>query len=44
MSDRMGRKAHYDEFVEHIHSLNIGMTREVLIPFDEEELPDFVKD
>ena len=44
MSDRMGRKANYDEWVEHIVSLNIGMTKEELIPFDKEELPNFVED
>ena len=40
----MGRKANYDEWVEHILSLNIGMTKEELILFDEEELPNFVED
>ena len=39
MSDRMGRKANYDEWADHILSLNIGMTKEELIPFDEVELP-----
>ena len=44
MSDRMGRKANYDEWVEHILSLNIGMTKKELIPFNEKEFPDFVED
>ena len=44
MSDRMGRKANYDEWVEHIFSLSIGMTKQELIPFDEEELSNFVED
>ena len=44
MSDRMGRKANYDEWVEHIFSLSIGMTKKELIPFDEEELSNFVEE
>ena len=44
MSNRIGRKANYDELAEHILSLNVGMTKEELIPFDEEESPDFVED
>ena len=40
----MVRKANYDEWAEHILNLNRGMTKEELIPFDEEELPDFVED
>tara|TARA_B100000242_G_C42801046_1_gene372585 strand:- start:1 stop:381 length:381 start_codon:yes stop_codon:yes gene_type:complete len=44
MRDRMGRKANYDEWVEHILSLNIEMTKEELIPFNEKELPNFVDD
>ena len=40
----MERKANYDEWVEHILSLNLGMTKEELVPFDEEELPNFVED
>ena len=40
----MGRKANYDEWVEHILSLDIGMTKEELIPFDEKELPNFLED
>ena len=44
MSNKMGREANYDEWAEHILSLNIGMTKEELIPFDEEELPNFVEE
>ena len=44
MSDWMGGKANYDEWVELILSLNIGMTKEGLIPFDEGELSNFVED
>jgi len=29
----MGRKANYDEWVEHILSLNIGMTKEEILNF-----------
>ena len=36
-SERLDRDATYDEWVEHILSLNIGMTREELIPYDEDE-------
>ena len=39
----MGRKANYDEWVEHILSLNIGMTKEELIPSDEEEFLYFLE-
>ena len=38
MSERLGRDATYDEWVEHILSLNIGMTRDDLVPFEETEL------
>ena len=44
MSDRMGNKANYGEWVERILSLNIGMTKKEPIPFDEEELSNFVED
>jgi len=43
MSDRLGRKATYEEWKHHILSLNIGMTEEDLQPFDETEMPDFVE-
>lgn len=36
MRSRLGRDATYEEWVEHILSLNIGMRREDLLPFDEE--------
>lgn len=36
LSKRLGRKATYDEWVEHILSLNIGMTKDDLVPFDED--------
>ena len=42
MIDRMGRKANYGEWVEHILSLNIGMTTDELVPFDKEKLPKFL--
>ena len=44
MRKRLGREATYDEWVEHNFSLNIGMTKDELIPFDEEELPNSVED
>ena len=44
MSDRIGNKANYGEWIERILSLNIGMTEEELIPFEEEELLNFVED
>ena len=37
MSDRMRGKANYDEWVEHIVSLNIGMTKEELLNFVEDQ-------
>ena len=40
----MGRKYDYDDWVEHTHSLNIGMTKEKLIMFDELDFPNFKKD
>ena len=40
----MGRKYNYDDWVEHIHRLNIGMTKDKLITFDEVDFPNFKKD
>ena len=40
----MERKANYDEWAEHILSLNIGMSEDEVTPFGEGELPNFVKD
>lgn len=34
MMDRMDREPTYDEWVDHILSLNIGMTRDDLVPFE----------
>ena len=37
----MGRKYNHDDWIEHIHSLNIEMTKDKLITFDEVDLPNF---
>lgn len=34
MSQRLEREATYDEWVQHILSLNIGMTKDDLVPFE----------
>lgn len=34
MMDRMDREPAYDEWVDHILSLNIGMTKDDLVPFE----------
>ena len=34
MMDRMDREPTYDEWVDHIMSLNIGMTKDDLVPFE----------
>ena len=40
----MGRKYNYNDWVEHIHRLNIEMTKDKLITFDEVDFPNFKKD
>ena len=40
----MGRKSNYDDKVEHIHSLNIRMTKDKLIMFDEVDFANFKED
>ena len=37
------KKYNYDDWVEHIHSLNIGMTKDKLITFDEVDFTNFNK-
>ena len=40
----MGRKYNYDDKVEHIHRLNIRMTKDELITFDEVDFANFKED
>ena len=40
----MGKKYNYDDCVKQIHKLNIGMTKDKLITFDELDFPNFKKD
>ena len=39
-----GKKNNYDDLVEYTHSLNIGITKDKLIMFDEVDFPNFKKD
>ena len=39
----MGRKYNYDDWVEHIHSLNIGMTKDKLVTCDELDFLNYKK-
>ena len=40
----MGRKCNYDDWVKHIQRLNIGMTKDKLITFDEVDFLNFKRD
>ena len=40
----MGRKYNFDDWVEHIHRLNIGMTKDKLIVFDKVVFQNLKKD
>ena len=40
----MGRKYNYDDWVEHILSLNIGMTKDKLKTFDKVDFAHFLED
>ena len=39
-----GKKYNYDDWVKQIHRLNIGMTKDKLINFDEVDFSNFKKD